>query len=102
MRYPADTTKGIVISKILEIMIPLLCEFCYSKDRKYHKAPKLQKFRHFILLLSYSLILLYNVASEIPSSFAAFCFPSISRPYSNNVFWISCRSKRRTRSSSVM
>ena len=52
--------------------------------------------------ISYSFILLYNVASEIPSSFAAFRFPSISRPYSSSVFWISCRSKRRTRSSSVM
>ncbi len=40
MRYPGRYYKGIVISKILEIMIPLLCEFCYSKDRKYHKAPK--------------------------------------------------------------
>lgn len=82
MRYPGRYYKGIVISKILEIMIPLLCEFCYSKDRKYHKATELQKFRHFILLLSYSLILLYNVASEIPSSFAAFAsfhIPSVQQ-----------------------
>lgn len=56
-------------------MIPLFIGVLLQQRQKIPQSHKAAEIPAFHSPLSYSLILLYNVASEIPSSFAAFLLP---------------------------